>query len=224
MLSEEFADKVVLVTGASSGIGRTTALAFARQGAKVLVTDVAVAEGEATVEMIKERGGAATFVETDVTREALTADCTKENWDRVIAVNLTGVFLGMKHQIPQMLKQGGGAIVNTASVTGLVGHQNVPAYVASKHGVIGLTKSTALSYARANIRVNVVCPGITMTPMLEHIRLTHSQDYEAMMEGTPMGRPAEPEEVADAIMWLCSGASSYCTGHALVVDGGYIVQ
>jgi NAD(P)-dependent dehydrogenase (short-subunit alcohol dehydrogenase family) len=130
----------------------------------------------------------------------------------------------MKYQIPQMLKQGGGAIVNTASISGLVGYQNVPAYVASKHGVIGLTKSTALGYARANIRVNAVCPGNTMTPMMEQFRLTHPQDYEALTEVTPMGRPAEPEEIATAIMWLCSSASSYCTGNALVVDGGYIVQ
>ena len=254
MLSEAFTSKVVLVTGASAGIGRATALAFAKQGAKVLVTDIAVAEGEATVNMIKERGGDAAFVETDVTREAhaeravrkavelygrldcavnnagidgevtLTVECTKENWDRVIAINLTGVFLGMKHQIPQMLKQGGGAIVNTASTLGLVGHQNVPAYVASKHGVIGLTKSTALAYAKANIRVNSVCPGVTMTAMLEPFRLTDPQSYEAVTSGTPMGRPAEPEEVANAIMWLCSDASSYCNGHALVVDGGYTVS
>ena len=246
--------KVALVTGAASGIGRATALAFAREGAKVVIADIAVREGPETVRMIQKAGGEAIFVKADVSQEAevdalvketverygrldcavnnagidgdaaLTADCSKQNWDRVIATNLTGVFLGMKYQIPQMLKQGGGAIVNTASTMGLVAHENIPAYVASKHGVVGLTKATALEYVRNNIRVNAICPGNTRTAVLDHVMKDMPEIYQTLMAATPIGRLAEPDEIAKAIVWLCSDAASYCTGHALVVDGCYSIQ
>jgi NAD(P)-dependent dehydrogenase (short-subunit alcohol dehydrogenase family) len=246
--------KVGLVTGAASGIGRATALAFAREGAKVVVADIAVKEGQETVRMIRKAGGEAIFVKADVSQEAdvetmvkktvekygrlecavnnagidgdtaLTADCSKQNWDRVIAINLTGVFLGMKYQIPQMLKQGGGAIVNTASTMGLVAHQNVPAYVASKHGVVGLTKSTALGYVKNNIRVNAICPGNTRTAILDRVMKDMPEIYQALMAATPIGRLAEPDEIANAIVWRCSDAASYCIGHALVADGCYSIQ
>lgn len=247
-------EKVALVTGAGSGIGRATALLFAKEGAKVMVADIMVESGEETVKMIKEAGGEAAFIKADVSQEsevqmmvaktvetygkldcavnnagidgdsALTTECTKENWDRVIGINLTGVFLGLKYQIPQMQKQSGGAIVNIASTMGVVAHQNVPAYVASKHGVVGLTKSTALGYVTENIRVNAVCPGNTRTAILDHVMKEMPEIYEALMAATPIGRLAEPEEIANAIVWLCSDAASYTTGHAMVVDGCYSIQ
>ena len=246
--------KIALITGAGSGIGRAAALVFAKEGAKVMVADVMVESGEETVKTINESGGTASFVKADVSQEsevqmmvsktvetygrmdcavnnagidgdtAMTADCTKENWDLVIGINLTGVFLGLKYQIPQMQKQGGGAIVNIASTMGVVAHQNVPAYVASKHGVVGLTKSTALGYVTENIRVNAVCPGNTRTAILDHVMKEMPEIYEALMAATPIGRLAEPEEIANAIVWLCSDAASYTTGHAMVVDGCYSIQ
>jgi NAD(P)-dependent dehydrogenase (short-subunit alcohol dehydrogenase family) len=246
--------KVALVTGAGSGIGRAAALVFAKEGAKVIVSDMMVESGEETVKMIKEAGGEATFIKADVSQEsdvqmmisksvetygrldcavnnagidgdtALTADCTRENWDRVIGINLTGVFLGLKYQIPQMQKQGGGAIVNIASTMGVVAHQNVPAYVASKHGVVGLTKSTALGYVKEKIRVNAVCPGNTRTAILDHVMNRMPEIYEALMAATPIDRLAEPEEIANAVVWLCSDSASYVSGHAMVVDGCYSIQ
>jgi len=246
--------KVALVTGAGSGIGQATALAFAREGARVVVNDISTEGGESTVRRIREAGGEAAFIKADVSRAeevehlirktveiygrldcahnnagidgdtALTADCSIENWNRVIGLNLTGVFLCMKFEIPQMLEQGGGAIVNTASTMGVVAHQNVPAYVASKHGVIGLTGSTALGYVKQGIRVNAVCPGNTHTPLLDHVIERMPEVYQALMAATPIGRLARPEEIANAVVWLCSDAASYCTGHALVVDGCYSIQ
>ncbi len=246
--------KVALVTGAGSGIGRAAALVFAKEGAKVMVADMMVESGEETVKLIRDSGGTASFVKTDVSQEseiqmmvakvvetygrldcavnnagvdgdtALTADCSTQNWDRVIGINLTGVFLGLKYQIPQMQKQGGGAIVNIASTMGVVAHQNVPAYVASKHGVVGLTKSTALGYVTDNIRVNAVCPGNTRTAILDHVMREMPEVFEPLMAATPIGRLAEPEEIANAIVWLCSDAASYTTGHAMVVDGCYSIQ
>ncbi len=246
--------KIALVTGAGSGIGRAAALVFAKEGAKVIVSDMMVESGEETVKMIEVSGGEATFVKADVSQEsdvqmmvsksveiygrldcavnnagidgdtALIADCTRENWDRVIGINLTGVFLGLKYQIPQMQKQGGGAIVNIASTMGVVAHQNVPAYVASKHGVVGLTKSAALGYVKEKIRVNAVCPGNTRTAILDHVMQRMPEIYEALMAATPIDRLAEPEEQANAIVWLCSDSASYVTGHAMVVDGCYSIQ
>jgi NAD(P)-dependent dehydrogenase (short-subunit alcohol dehydrogenase family) len=246
--------KVALVTGGGSGIGRATALVFAREGAKVVVADVLTEGGEGTVQRIKEAGGKAIFVKTDVSKaaEAMalvddavstfgrldcafnnagiegnmapTADCTEENWDRVIAINLKGLWLCMKYEIPQMLKQGSGAIVNTASVAGLVGFQRLPAYCASKGGIIQLTKTAALEYATKGIRINAVCPGVIRTPMLE--RLTGGKpELEAQYTARePVGRMGTPEEIAEAVVWLCSDAASFVTGHPMVVDGGFVTQ
>ncbi len=246
--------KVALVTGAGSGIGQATALTMSKEGAKVVVADIMIEGGKATVQKIIDAGGDAFFIKADVSQEddaqslvigavekfgrldcainnagidgdtAMTADCTKMNWDRVIGINLTGVFLGMKCQIPQMRKQGGGTIVNIASTMGVVAHQNVPAYVASKHGVVGLTKSTALGYVKDNIRVNAVCPGNTRTAILDHVMKERPEIFESLMAATPIGRLAEPEEIANTIVWLCSDAASYVTGHAMVVDGCYSIQ
>src|SRR3989449_2168859 len=233
------AGKVALVTGAGSGIGRASALTFAREGAKVVVADVVVEGGEETVGMVKTAGGEALFVKADVSQaaevEALinktlatygrldcahnnagiegavatTAECTEENWDRIITINLKGVWLCMKYEIPQMLKQGGGAIVNTASGAGLVGIPRAGAYVASKHGVVGLTKTAALEYAKAGIRVNAICPGSTRTPMLEGFMAGDPRVEAMMVAGEPIGRLGRPEEIAEAVVWLCSDAASF---------------
>jgi NAD(P)-dependent dehydrogenase (short-subunit alcohol dehydrogenase family) len=246
--------KVALVTGGSSGIGRATALAFARKGAKVVVADVQFKGGEETAGMIKEAGGEAIFIRTDVSKAveveamvnktkqtygrldcacniagiegvmASTVDCTEENWDRTIDTNLKGMWLCMKYEIPQMLKQGGGAIVNMASAAGLIGLQSFPAYCASKGGIIQLTRVAALEYARAGIRVNAVCPGVIRTPMLERTTggRPEVEAQFAIME--PVGRMGTPEEVAEAVVWLCSDAASFVTGHPMVVDGGLVAQ
>ena len=237
-----------MVTGGGSGIGRATALAFAREGAKVAIADVNVAGSEETVHLIRERGGEALFVRTDVTEavevEALindvgktygrldcafnnagtvgkpssTAQCTEEDWDWVISVNLKGVFLCLKFEIAYMLQQGHGAIVNAASVAGLVGVKNNVAYVASKHGVVGLTKASALECAQAGIRVNAVCPGFIRTPILNLDGASEGESRYVSIE--PMGRLGRPEEVAEAVVWLCSDAASFVTGHTMSVDGG----
>jgi NAD(P)-dependent dehydrogenase (short-subunit alcohol dehydrogenase family) len=247
--------KVALVTGAGSGIGRSAALAFAAAGAKVVVADIAASDGAETVRQITDSGGDATFVEADVTSEAdaeatvrkpverwgrldcalnnagiaeprvLLADMDVETWRRTIEVNLTGVWLGMKYQIRQMLAQGsGGAIVNIASVVGLAAVRHQPAYVASKHGVIGLTKAAALEYAEHGIRVNAVCPAAVRTPSLDGYFAQHPYLEKALIDASPSRRIAAPEEVAAAVVWLCSDAASYVTGHALVTDGGVLAQ
>ena len=247
------AGKVALVTGASSGIG-STALAFAREGAKVVVADVTVEGGEETVAQVKKAGGEAIFVKTDVSKavevEALVAkavatygrlDCahnipgiagnaktivddTEDNWDRILAINLKGVWLCMKYEIAHMLKQGGGAIVNTASGAGLIGVRRGGAYVASKHGVVGLTKTAALEYAKAGIRVNCVCPGPIDTPMLQGIGGSNQVVIERMVAAQPGGRLGKPAEIAEAAVWLCSDAASFITGLPMPVDGGYTAQ
>ena len=246
--------KVALVTGAGSGIGRASAKAVAREGAKVVVADVAVEGGEETARMVRSGGGEATFVRTDVSQaaevEALvetavrtygrldcahnnagilgrmvaTADCPEEDWDRILAVNVKGVWLCMRYEVPQILKQGGGAIVNTSSTAGLTAFQNFPAYVASKHGVSGITKAAALDYARAGIRVNAVCPGFIHTPMVQPFMTGSPEVEKQFLAALPIGRIGEPEEVAEAVVWLCSDAASYVTGHMLVVDGGLTAQ
>lgn len=246
--------KIALVTGGGSGIGRATALTFAREGAKVVVADVVVAGGEETVRLIKAAGGEASFVKADMAKaaevEALvqkavatygrldcahnnagiegatgkTADYHEADWDRVISINLTGVWLCMKYEILQMLKQGGGAIVNTASDAGLLGVPQMPAYVASKHGVVGLTKTAALEYAKSGIRVNAVCPGVIKTPMVERITGQRPGRAERMTAAEPIGRMGKPEEIAEAVVWLCSEAASFVTGLPMPVDGGIAAQ
>ena len=246
--------KVALVTGGASGIGRATAVAFASQGAAVAVADVADKGGAEMAQTIAATGGRAIFAKTDVSQavevEALvnkvletygrldyacnnagikgtmasTAECSEENWDRTIGVNLKGVWLCMKYEIPQMLKQGGGAIVNMASVAGLVGFAGLPAYCASKGGIIQLTRTTALEYARDGIRVNSVCPGGIRTPMLDRIGATSAEMEESIVTMHPMGRVGEPHEIAEAVVWLCSDAASFVTGHQMVVDGGLVAR
>ncbi len=246
--------KIALVTGAGSGIGRATALVFAREGAKVVVADVVVDGGEETVRLIKAAGGEAIFVKADMAKAAeveamvqkavatygrldcahnnagiegatgRTADYREEDWNRVISINLTGVWLCMKYEISQMLKQGGGAIVNTASDAGLLGVPQMPAYVASKHGVVGLTKTAALEYAKSGIRVNAVCPGVIKTPMVERITAQRAGRAERMAAVEPVGRMGKPEEIAEAVVWLCSEAASFVTGLPMPVDGGIAAQ
>jgi NAD(P)-dependent dehydrogenase (short-subunit alcohol dehydrogenase family) len=246
--------KVALITGAASGIGRATAIAAAREGAKVLVVD-AVAAGEDTVKVIKEAGGEAAFHRCDVTRAAEveatvaaavklfgrldcahnnagiigkslhTADDTEENFDHIIAVDLKGVWLCMKYEILQMLKQGArGAIVNTASAAGLVGSHGQPAYTAAKHGVIGLTKVAALEYARHDIRVNSVCPGVIDTAMVAEMVTGHPRLRDRLISVEPIRRMGKPEEIGEAVVWLMSDYASFVTGASLPVDGAMTAQ
>lgn len=253
-MEKKLKDKTALITGAASGIGRATALAFAREGANLVVADRDSKGGLETARWAEDLGAKALFLECDVSKpadtenlvrrtvetfgridfafnnagiegvSAPTADCTEENWTRTIDVNLKGVWLCMKAEIPQMLKQGGGAIVNCSSIAGLVGFAEIPAYVASKHGVLGLTKTAALEYAKRGIRVNAVCPGVIQTPMIE--RFTHGDPkaYAALASGEPVARVGRPEEIAEAVLWLCSEKASFVTGHPLVVDGGWVAQ
>lgn len=246
--------RVVIVTGASQGIGRAAALAFARASFRVAVVDIDKEEGKRTVGMVEKEGGEAKFIHTDVSdagaveamveaavdtygridcalnnagiegQKAPTAECTLENWERVIAINLTGLWLCMKYEILKMLETGGGSIVNMASVAGVVGFQNVPAYAAAKHGVNGLTKAAALEYAAKGIRINSVCPGIINTAMIERFTEGNEDALAQLTAGEPIGRLGDPEEVANAVVWLCSDGASFVTGHPLVVDGGFVAQ
>lgn len=249
------AGKVALVTGGSTGIGKASSLTFAREGAKVVVSDVNVHGGEETVRLIGESGGEAIFVKADVllaaevealvkkvvgtygrldcafnnagiagTIGASTHEYPDESWDRVIGINLKGVWLCMRYELPQMLKQGGGAIVNTASIWGLVGAPGASAYVASKHGVVGLTRAAALEYAPQGIRINAVNPGTIRTPILDPF-IAAIPEFESLMTARhPIGRIGMPEEVAEAVVWLCSDAASFVIGQNLPVDGGYTTQ
>lgn len=246
--------KVALITGAGSGIGRATALIFAREGARLVLSDIAAENGEESLRMVREAGAEAAFVRSDVAKltevEALVAgavssfgrldcafnnagidgrmgkvtECSEENWNRTIGVNLTGVFFCMKAEIPQMLRQGGGAIVNTASAAGLTGSPGLPAYVASKHGVVGLTRAAALEYGREKIRVNCVCPGPIRTPMLGRLLTSRPEMEHRFASAEPLKRLGEPSEIGEAVAWLCSDAASYVTGHAMSVDGGYMAK
>jgi NAD(P)-dependent dehydrogenase (short-subunit alcohol dehydrogenase family) len=245
--------KVAVVTGAAMGIGRESARIFARQGARVVVADIDERGGDETVAMIADGGGEASFIRTDVSVKAdVTAmvahavdtygglDCAHNNagmaapmapladypdegWDRTLAVMLTGVFSCMKAEIPAMLERGGGAIVNTASGVGLVGYPHQAAYTASKHGVIGLTKVAALDYGAQGVRVNAVCPGTALTPMVERA-IGHDPTIGDQLKALhPMGRIGEASEIAEAAVWLCTPAASFVLGVALPVDGGYVV-
>jgi NAD(P)-dependent dehydrogenase (short-subunit alcohol dehydrogenase family) len=245
--------KVALITGAGSGIGRATAQIFAREGAKLLLADLAEAAGAETVKLLKDAGTTAIFVKADVAKAAdaeglvaktveaygridcafnnagiegalaLTHQCTEDNWARVISINLTGVWLCMKAEIAQMLKQGGGgSIVNTSSDAGLLGVRGMPAYVASKHGVAGLTKAAAIEYGRHKIRVNAVCPGPIRTPMMGRLLLDRPDIEESFVRAEPLKRMGEPGEIGEAVAWLCSDHASYVTGLPMPVDGGLI--
>jgi len=247
-----FKNKVALVTGGASGIGRAAALAFAKKGAKVAVVDWK--ENDEMVDLIKELGSEAIFIKCDVSKtddvkamvaqiiaafgrldyafnnagiegaSAPTQDCSEENWDKTIGVNLKGVWLCMKYEIPEILKQGKGAIVNCASVAGLVGFAGLPAYVASKHGIVGLTKTTALECATQGIRVNVVCPGVIQTPMIDRLTGKTKEGIERFKGFEPIGRFGLPEEIANAVVWMCSDEASFVTGHVMAVDGGFTAQ
>jgi NAD(P)-dependent dehydrogenase (short-subunit alcohol dehydrogenase family) len=243
--------KVALVTGGASGIGRTTSLIFAREGARVAVSDLNLEGCEETVAMIKQAGGEAFSVRCDVSKtdqvQAMVSQVVKtygrldcgfnnagvspaggrigeipeDDWDFVIAINLTGVWLCMKYELVQMLAQGGGTIVNTASIMGLVGERRTGAYCAAKHGVVGITRTAALEYARKNIRVNAVCPGSTMTPMMMKGFQQDPRREEAYKASHPLGRLGTPEDIGEAVVWMSSDEASFVTGLALPVDGGY---
>lgn len=248
----EFKNKVAIVTGGSFGIGRAAAVAFAKKGAKVAVVDWI--EDNETLNLIKALGGDAIFIKCNVSNTtdvksmventistfgqldyafnnagiegttAITHECTEENWDKTISVNLKSIWLCMKYQIPEMQKNNKGVIINCASIAGLVGFPGLPAYVASKHGIIGLTKSTALEYAKLGIRVNAVCPGAIKTPMIDRLTGNKKEVEEQFEAMEPIGRLGEPEEVANAVLWMCSDEASFVTGHALAVDGGWVAQ
>ncbi len=242
-------DKVVLVTGGGSGIGQAAVLLCAREGAKVVITDIAEADGLETERMLRKQEREGLFIHADVTKESdwrevmgvvekkyghldilfnnagsnlmkPVTEVAEEEWDGLLALNLKGVFLGAKHAIPSMLKGGGGSIINNASTFGLIGFPNMPTYCASKGGVIALTRQLALDYAGQNIRVNSICCGPTLTPRLQRYLEMGETPAEDILKGVPMGRFARPEEIAPAIVFLGSDEASYITGSALVIDGG----
>lgn len=251
----KLADKVAIVTGAARGLGREMALTLADNGARVIVSDVIEDEGQEVAAACRERGVEAVFKVADVSREdqveALvkaavenfgcldlacnnagiegpicnTADLEMEDWQRVLGINLTGVWLCMKYEIRQFQAQGGGgAIVNTASIMGHIANPGIPAYNAAKHGVLGLTKTAALEYAKENIRVNAVCPGGIRTTIIERTEQSHPENIAGLIAATPMGRLGQPADIARAALWLLSDDAAYVTGQSMIVDGGYTCQ
>lgn len=244
--------KVAIVIGASSGIGRTTAVALAKEGIKVVIAARRNEEGEETLRLVKESGGDGIFVKTDVTNENdvkslvektiktygrldyafnnagiwedLTpfVDKTSDTFDRIMNINVKGVWFSMKYEIPQMLKNGGGAIVNTSSVEGVIGFPQNSIYVASKHAVLGLTKSAALEFAKSGIRINAVAPGSIETEMTQSVFDSNAKIKEQIISMHPIGRIGKPEEIANAVVWLLSDKASFVTGHTLLVDGGLV--
>lgn len=243
--------KVAIITGAAKGIGKSTALLFAKEGAKVVVSDIDEENGEKVAEQTKGEGGEAIFVKADASKAkdheklvsktveafgkldiavnnagiggplAKTAEYPLDGWKDVINLNLNGVFYGTKYQIAEMLKNGGGSIVNIASILGQAGTANSPAYVAAKHGVVGLTKTSAIEYAQENIRVNSVGPGYIKTPLLDAL---DDETLEYLVNQHPIGRLGKPEEVAEIILWLASDKASFVTGNYYAVDGGYLAK
>lgn len=254
MSKNKFSGKVVIVTASSSGIGKATALAFAREGARVVVACRRRREGEETIRQIEASGGAARFIRTDVSRAADVAamvsetvkhfgrldfafnnaglaeapvafsDQTEDAFDAVMNVTVKGTWLCMRAEAPAILRSGGGAIVNMASIAAVVGSQGAPIYSAAKHAVIGLTKSAALEYAKLGLRVNSVCPGVIETPSIEQYLVQSPALKAQLLAAHPAGRFGTPEEVAAAVVWLCSPETTFMTGHSLVIDGGYTIQ
>jgi NAD(P)-dependent dehydrogenase (short-subunit alcohol dehydrogenase family) len=245
-----FKGKVAFVTGAANGIGRATAIAFATEGADVVLADISEKDIQETARLIEEAGGKALAIRCDVQKsediknaldqavqkfggidvafnnagieqptKELTA-ITEEEWDKLMNIDLRGIFLCMKYQIPLMLASGGGAIVNTSSGAGVKGFKGQAAYAAAKHGIIGLSRSAALDYADQNIRINAICPGIIETPMMDRFSGGTPEGRQKVIAQEPIGRMGKPEEIASAVLWLCSEGASFAIGHALVVDGG----
>jgi NAD(P)-dependent dehydrogenase (short-subunit alcohol dehydrogenase family) len=251
-MAQDLNNKVAIVTGGTSGIGRDAAVLFAEAGAKVVVAGRRETEGKETVDMIRAKGGDGLFVKADVSKSADVqalvkktvdkfgrldtafnnagvegswmpmVDLPEEEWDRVLDINLKGVFLCMKYEVPEMIKAGGGTIVNMSSVAGLMGTPAAAPYGASKHGVIGLTRTAALEYAKQKIRVNAVCPAVIESPM-ENRLFGEPEAHKFAVSMHPLGRIGTPREVAEAVLWMCSEKSSFMTGHYMVIDGGFLV-